>query len=104
MDLGWFDDYYQKFFPEGKVRAKQRLKASLNLLCENPKLGRRAIEKSRAQEFSVQKTPFALLYRVDSNRLVIMRLFDQRSDEYNIRVSSPNPPNKWHGDDGDEDF
>lgn len=87
-DLGWFDDYYEQFFPEGRLNAKNRLNASLELILGNPNLGVRAVEGSRAKEFSVQKTPFAILYRVDGDSLIVMRLFDQRSDEYNLRVSS----------------
>lgn len=87
-DLGWFDDYYKQFFPEGRRNAKNRLSASLELILANPNLGIRAVEGFLAKEFSVQKTSFAILYRIDGDNLIVMRLFDQRSDEYNIRVSS----------------
>ena len=76
-DLMWFRSYYSTVFPEGETKAKQQLSKICQLLEANPYLGQAgAIEGTR--KLNIPRTPFALIYRVASIDIEVLRLRDQR--------------------------
>ena len=87
-DLRWFRAYYRNAFPQGKRSAQQLYLQTLETLLDNPKIGRSVEDFPGAREFTIQKTPFSFIYFIEENELRIVRVFDQRSEFANQRVSS----------------
>jgi len=78
-DLAWYRLYYRSIFPEGRQQAaKQYLRAVSNLL-DNPRIGH-PIDEQDAREYSVPRIPFSIVYRLNGERIEIIRVWDQRAD------------------------
>jgi toxin ParE1/3/4 len=77
-DIAWFRHYYSAVFPEGASKARAHLKSIQQLLAENPYIGHRSDSHARALEFHIRNTPFSLIYRVTSEQIEILRLWDER--------------------------
>ena len=80
QDMGWFRRYYSRVFPEGKTGARDSLLRTERLIAESPLVGHRTDPGSETREFPVLRTPFAVIYRVKSDRIEILRILDLRSD------------------------
>ncbi|WP_039019230.1 type II toxin-antitoxin system RelE/ParE family toxin [Halocynthiibacter namhaensis] len=79
-DLRWFKQYYMRVFPAGRESADHQFKSLLQLLKSNPDVGERVDGVPFVREFPIRKTPFTVLYRVQSEHIEILRVFDQRSE------------------------
>lgn len=84
-DLRWFKQYYINVFPEGRRNADQQYQALLRILKATPMAGRPAHGFASAREFPMQRTPFTVIYRVEADRIDILRVLDQRSAYSNER-------------------
>ena len=78
-DLRWFKRYYSRVFPEGRSNADRQFKAFLDLLKANPGIGHPYEAESGVREYSLPRVPFTVLYRVKSDRIEVLRVYDQRS-------------------------
>jgi plasmid stabilization system protein ParE len=78
-DLRWFALYHAERVPEGRRKAEQKLRSSIELVLANPLAGRR-MERLPARLFPVQHTPFVLIYTVMGDTIDILRVWDARSD------------------------
>jgi toxin ParE1/3/4 len=78
-DMTWFRHYYRSVFPEGRKSAHQQFRRSLANLLTNPRMGK-ALVVAGAREHSITRTPFSFIYRINGDRLEILRVWDQRSD------------------------
>ncbi|WP_274626705.1 type II toxin-antitoxin system RelE/ParE family toxin [Arvimicrobium flavum] len=84
-DFEWLADYYLGVFPEGGPRAYRRLERALAHLADNPRLGK-AIAQTDYREYSVPRTPFALIYRIGDDAIEILRVWDRRADPAHMRL------------------
>lgn len=78
-DAMWLRRYYTVVFPEGAKAARAHLRAAERLLAENPHVGRPGGVES-ARELQIGRTPFALIYRVTTDRIEVLRIWDGRAD------------------------
>ncbi|RKZ93819.1 MAG: type II toxin-antitoxin system RelE/ParE family toxin [Gammaproteobacteria bacterium] len=77
-------EYIAQDNPQAAIIVVQRIKESVNLLKENPSLGRPGrIEGTR--ELVIDKTSYIVPYRVCNNRVEILRVFH----------TSRKPPKQW---------
>ncbi|MGI2035738.1 type II toxin-antitoxin system RelE/ParE family toxin [Rhizobium panacihumi] len=77
-DLRWMKEYYSSVFPEGARYARLRFLKAENLLRDNPNAGRPgALPGTR--ELVIAKTPFLILYRLQADRIEILRVWDARA-------------------------
>jgi len=84
-DLRWFKQYYARTFPEGRNNANRQYRAFLQTLKENPGIGHSDEWEMGLLEYHIPRIPFTVLYRVRSENIEILRLYDQRSDFSNCR-------------------
>ncbi|MFV0292882.1 MAG: type II toxin-antitoxin system RelE/ParE family toxin [Paracoccus sp. (in: a-proteobacteria)] len=84
-DLRWFKRYYMYVFPEGRRNADQHYYALLNLLKSSPTIGGLAEDFPDAREHHIKNTPFTLIYRIQPDRVEILRLLDERNSFSNER-------------------
>lgn len=78
-DLLWFRHYYEEVFTAGSERAKKQFVAVEILLKENPLIGQE-VHRSDVREFSIPKIPFSYIYRVQPQRIEVLRVWDERGD------------------------
>ncbi len=78
-DLVWMRHYYEAVFPQGQKNAQQQFHAVETTLLANPFIGNTTHRKN-VREFSVPKTPFSFIYRSFSDRVEVLRIWDERQD------------------------
>lgn len=78
-DLRWFKRYYTRVFPEGRSNADRQFKTFLDILKANPGIGHPYEPEPEVREYSLPRVPFTVLYRVKSDRIEVLRVYDQRS-------------------------
>ncbi|MCB1333171.1 MAG: type II toxin-antitoxin system RelE/ParE family toxin [Roseivivax sp.] len=78
QDILWFRYYYRSVFTEGDANACANLKAVQVLLSANPYVGQPFEGRPGVRKFPIRKTPFMLIYRVTSEQIEILRLWDSR--------------------------
>ncbi len=81
-DLRWFRRYYEDVFAEGGGRARLAYVRTLERLVAAPRIGR-PLEFENVREFPIQRTPFSVIYRLQEDRIEILRIWDQRADDAN---------------------
>ncbi len=81
LDYMYFKHYYEKYFPEGLDPASKRFMHTMKVLANFPGIGR-PVGKPPKRCFKIQKTPFTVVYRPGSSKLEILRILDQRSENY----------------------
>ena len=72
--------YYTRIFPDGAKRASERYLRALDVLQKNPLIGYPVIGIRSMREFTIPGTPFSFIYRVVSDQIEILRVWDQRGD------------------------
>jgi plasmid stabilization system protein ParE len=77
-DLDWFAAYYSQVFPDGAKKASQRLLRILDIIADNPMIGRKSEGFAAIREFAVPRTPFAIIYTVTDHQIEVLRVWDQR--------------------------
>ena len=82
-DLVWMRAYYTRVFPEGSTRAAAHFRAAQKMLSANPELGR-ATDVPDVRELQIARTPFSIIYRVDRERIEVLRIWDGRADRSGI--------------------
>ena len=80
VDLRWFALYYAEVFPEGSRQAARRYKAAVKRLSDMPRLGRPA-DGPAMREFTIARTPFSLIYRIRTDQIEIVRIWDARKEK-----------------------
>jgi toxin ParE1/3/4 len=78
-DLAWFQRYYSQIFPEGEKAAKAQLQALYANLTAHPLIGHPNGRIPGVREFHVTRTPFTLVYRIDGDDIIVLRLIDNRA-------------------------
>ncbi len=79
-DLRWFKQYYMRVFPAGRENADKHFLATQTTLKNNPLIGHPSESVAGAREFSIARTPFSFIYRVQEDRIEVLRVIDNRSD------------------------
>lgn len=79
-DLRWFRRYYSTVFPEGGVGAKAQLLKARQLLLTYPQVGHIIEGEAPMRELPIPRTSFSLVYFIDGQNIVVIRLFDNRSE------------------------
>jgi len=77
-DLQWMKEYYTRVFPEGARYARLRFQNAERLLRDNPLAGRPGALPG-PRELVIARTPFLILYRIQANRIEILRICDGRT-------------------------
>ncbi|MBX3570702.1 MAG: type II toxin-antitoxin system RelE/ParE family toxin [Rhizobiaceae bacterium] len=78
-DVRWFKRYYRRIFPEGSRQANAQMARTLTLLMEQPRLGHPAPEPGQLR-LAIVGTPFLLTYRLNEDRIEILRVSDGRAN------------------------
>ncbi len=76
-DLSWLRRYYEEVFPEGRENAQKQFHSIETLLVNNPRVGH-VTHQENVFEFSIPKTPFSYIYRVQPDRIEVLRVWDER--------------------------
>ena len=76
-DLLWFRRYYEEIFPTGIHNAQNQFRAVEKLLIEHPLIGHET-HRADVLEFSIPKIPFSVIYRVQPDRIEVLRIWDER--------------------------
>ena len=79
-DLQWFRRYYQSVFPDGQLAAKAHFQKAYDALRLNPEIGHPAHETLPVRELVIARTPFSFLYYIDRDRIVVIRVLDNRGE------------------------
>ena len=79
-DLRWFKLYYTRSFPAGRDNANRQFQTLLELLRNNPHIGRAYEGERGVRRYPVPRTPFTILYRARPEQIEILRVYDQRSN------------------------
>ena len=87
-DLRWMKEYYTHVFPEGARYARLRFQNAEQLLKDNPQAGRPGA-LSGTRELVIARTPFIILYRIQAERIEILRIWDGRSFRQVSPTSDP---------------
>lgn len=82
-DLKWFRFYYENIFPQGINKAQKQYYFTKALLKDNPYIGH-LINENDIREFSIPGIPFSFIYRVESERIAVLRVWDERQDRPDI--------------------
>ena len=77
-DLLWLRQYYERVFPEGAARARERIHAVEELLLDNPHLGR-PTHRPDVRRLRITRTPFSFVYRPTAARIEVLRVIDGRA-------------------------
>lgn len=75
--------YYENIFLEGLIKAQKQFHSTELLLSENPYIGHPTHRKG-VREFSIPRIPFSYIYRIQQDRIEILRIWDERQDRANI--------------------
>jgi plasmid stabilization system protein ParE len=76
----WFRDYYTRIFPEGRDKAFTHYFKVLSLIVSHPEIGKPEGKPPR-RRFKISNTPFSISYKVLGNRMEIVRIRDNRSED-----------------------
>ena len=79
-DLLWMRSYCAHIFQDGAKRAANQYRRTCSIIRENPLVGSQVEEMEDVREFSIPRTPFALIYRIVDDRVEVLRVWDQRGD------------------------
>jgi len=90
-DFEWITEYYLDIFPAGGPKAYRQLERGLSNLSDNPHLGK-AIARTVYRQYAVPRTPFSLIYRVGSEAIEILHIWDQRSNPLDLDLSDDGTP------------
>lgn len=82
-DLAWVRHYYANIFPLGKQNAAVQFRKVRAAILANPDIGVTVGFGENVREFHVVKTPFSYLYRIQTDCIEVLRIFDNRSANYN---------------------
>jgi len=81
-DIRWLKRYYTQVFPQGKSMADKQFLATQKILLTNPYIGHPSNIVDGVREYVVLPTPFVFIYRVQNDRIEILRVVDNRSDRH----------------------
>jgi toxin ParE1/3/4 len=76
-------DYIGWRNPRAALDAGDRIRATIRLLSQHPAIGRSG-RRDGTRELVVARTPFLLVYRVESDVITILRLFHGAQDWPNL--------------------
>ena len=76
-DLADIDDYWQMYQPERSDEILDRLEAAGDFLATMPHAGP-AVDSLAARKWSVASTDYLLIYRVQDDRIEVLRVHHQR--------------------------
>ena len=76
-DLLWARRHYEEIFAEGHKHAQRQFHRAQEILASNPLIGH-VTHRDDVREFSIPRTPFALIYRVREHRIEVLRIWDER--------------------------
>jgi tryptophan synthase alpha chain len=78
-DLAWFQEYYGRIFHAGSERATRQYVTAADTLCDHPFMGRQ-VDETGLRSYSIPRLPFAIIYRVTTDYIEVVRVWDQRAD------------------------
>ena len=84
-DMIWFREYYTKVFSAGKQNARTQLLKTERLISGNPSVGEADEHVSGVREYPIPGIPFTVLFRLTSDSIEFLRIYDQRSRFSNDR-------------------
>ena len=89
-DIEWMKLYYNNIFPAGKKQASIHIKTTEQIIINHPHIGQVFDGKKNIRELVINKTPFSFLYRINEDRIEILRLWDQRRSRGELIKGSAN--------------
>jgi plasmid stabilization system protein ParE len=78
-DLKWFAKYYRSVFPEGSKAAAIRFRQAKLLIQQYPLIGEAIGNATPLRELVIPRTPFSLVYYVEGQDIIVIRLLDNRA-------------------------
>jgi len=82
-DLKWFFYYYETVFVAGQEKAQKQFYSAESLIESNPYIGHPR-QNEEVREFTIPKMPFSFIYRIQEDRIEILRVWDERQDRINF--------------------
>lgn len=70
--------YYERIFPAGRAQGKKRYQQAKRLLRDNPHGGHPFDGRGNIRELKIQRTPFSIIYTIDSDTIYVIDIRDQR--------------------------
>jgi len=86
-DIKWMRLYYSKIFPSGKKQASVQIKTAEQIIINHPHIGQLFDNEKNIRELVINKTPFSVVYRINNDRVEILRLWDQRGNRSQLNLS-----------------
>jgi plasmid stabilization system protein ParE len=84
-DIEWVRFYYRNIFPSGKKEVIRQIKTAEQLLSNYPDIGQSYDDNKNIKELVISRTPFTFIYRIKSEKIEILRLWDQRGNRNHLR-------------------
>lgn len=78
-DLLWMRKYYNQVFPDGKNSASKNFETVRSLLVQHNYLGVEVGFGKNVRKFQIPKTPFSVIYRIQKDRIEVLRILDERA-------------------------
>ncbi len=85
-DVRWINRYYTDVFPAGRANFRTIFYEVEKLLQQNPEIGKKSELADNVRELNLVKTPFVFIYRVKTDRVEVLRIWDQRRDRDSFDV------------------
>ena len=85
-DIKWMKFYYSNIFPAGKKQASIHIKITEQIIINHPYIGKIIDNEKNVRELIINQTPFSFLYRINEDRIEILRLWDQRGTRSNLKL------------------
>lgn len=85
-DIEWMRLYYSNIFPAGKKQASINIKTTAQIIINHPYIGKIFDDEKNVRELIINKTPFSFLYRINEDRIEILRIWDQRGSRSKLRL------------------
>ena len=82
--IEWMKFYYSNIFAAGKKQARTHIKITEKLLIAHPQIGQVYDAANDIRELMISSTPFSFIYRINENRIEVLRLWDQRGNRSKI--------------------
>ena len=78
-DLNWYRDYYSQVFPQGQNKAALHFNSTYEALLRHPFIGHAVEGHPHIRELQMPHTPFAFIYTVDGDEILVLRVLDGRA-------------------------
>ena len=81
QDIAWMRKYYKSVFSAGSKNAQKNYNSAKLALKANAYIGHASDYGEGVYEYHIPRIPFTFIYRVKEDRIEMLRVLDDRSEE-----------------------